>query len=29
MKFYDGFKLAADERDVNMFEEVLDEFLNE
>ena len=29
MKFYDGFKLAADERDVNMFEEVLDEFLND
>ena len=29
MKFYDGFKLAADERDVNMFEEVLDEFLSD
>ena len=29
MKFYDGFKLAADERDVNMFEEVLDDFLND
>ena len=29
MKFYDGFKIAADERDVNMFEEVLDEFLND
>ena len=29
MKFYDGFKLAADERDVNMFDEVLDEFLND
>ena len=29
MKFYDGFKLAADERDVDMFEEVLDEFLSD
>ena len=29
MKFYDGFKLAADERDVNVFEEVLDDFLND
>ena len=29
MKFYNGFKLAADERDVDMFEEVLDEFLND
>ena len=29
MNFYNGFKLAADERDVNMFEEVLDEFLND
>lgn len=29
MKFYNGFKLAADERDVNMFEEVLDEFLSD
>ena len=29
MNFYDGFKIAADERDVNMFEEVLDEFLND
>lgn len=28
MNFYNGFKLAADERDVDMFEEVLDEFLN-
>ena len=29
MKFYDGFKAAADERDVDMFEEVLDEFLSD
>ena len=29
MKFYDGFKIAADERDVDMFEEVLDEFLSD
>ena len=29
MKFYDGFKIAADERNVNMFEEVLDEFLSD
>ena len=29
MNFYNGFKLAADERDVNMFEEVLDEFLSD
>ena len=29
MKFYDGFKSAADERDVDMFEEVLDEFLSD
>ena len=29
MKFYNGFKLAADERDVDMFEEVLDEFLSD
>ena len=29
MKFYNGFKTAADERNVNMFEEVLDEFLND
>ena len=29
MKFYNGFKIAADERDVNMFEEVLDEFLSD
>ena len=29
MYFYDGFKLAADERDVDMFEEVLDEFLSD
>ena len=29
MKFYDGFKTAADERDVDMFEEVLDEFLSD
>ena len=29
MKFYDGFKIADDERNVNMFEEVLDEFLSD
>ena len=29
MKFYNGFKLAADERDVDIFEEVLDEFLSD
>ena len=29
MNFYNGFKLAADERDVNMFEDVLDEFLSD
>ena len=29
IKFYDGFKIAADERDVDMFEEVLDEFLSD
>ena len=29
MKFYDGFKIAADERDVDMFEEVFDEFLSD
>ena len=29
MKFYDGFKIAADERDDDMFEEVLDEFLSD
>ena len=29
MKFYNGFKLAADARDVDMFEEVLDEFLSD
>ena len=29
MKFYDGFKTSADERDVNVFEEVLDEFLSD
>ena len=29
MKFYDGFKIAADERDVDMFVEVLDEFLSD
>lgn len=29
MKFYNGFKTAADERDVDMFEEVLDEFLSD
>ena len=29
MNFYNGFKFAADERDVDMFEEVLDEFLND
>ena len=29
MNFYDGFKIAADERNVNMFEEVLDEFLSD
>lgn len=29
MNFYNGFKLASDERDVNMFKEVLDEFLND
>ena len=29
MKFYDGFKIAADERDADMFEEVLDEFLSD
>ena len=29
MKFYNGFKIAADERDVDMFEKVLDEFLSD
>ena len=29
MNFYNGFKLAADERDVDIFEEVLDEFLSD
>ena len=29
MKFYDGFKIAANERDVDIFEEVLDEFLSD
>ena len=29
MKFYNGFKIAAGERDVDMFEEVLDEFLSD
>ena len=29
MNFYNGFKIAADERDVDMFEEVLDEFLSD
>ena len=29
MKFYNGFKIAADERDADMFEEVLDEFLSD
>ena len=29
IKFYDGFKIAADERDVDILEEVLDDFLNE
>lgn len=29
MNFYNGFKIAADGRDVDMFEEVLDDFLND
>ena len=29
MNFYDGFKIAADERDVDMFEDVLDDFLSD
>ena len=29
MKFYNGFKIAADTCDVDMFEEVLDEFLSD